>query len=1075
MTTVYGLTIYLPIAVSGKPEIGIYTVAGGNSVIRLLEVPVDGVSDYTTGLICEGGIGAITETVDTSLGGGLAQVKGASVTLANTNQMLSRWSELGIALSGCMASITEFYNGGQTIVFTGVIEDVTGWTETELTFDIQAGLRLKRRANLSKFISGAAIYPVTFGYDAKSRFARDKNVIETLGIKDLLPMSVDPYVRTADEIARDCFLFPVNHVKETLVFCIKFTSDMFDQMVYIPTPENMYVSLVSGAGSGDTRKITRIVSVMNVSGAVEVGYSLEITVDNNFVEPLSASGLTQTWCKILRIDTQYTLDLWNCRGVVGQDTGAPTANPAIYSYTNDTYMKVGNLGTLKPAGVDATPSNININPAYSDVAKGTFDGFNIIPLSNIALQSSASFSVLGLLGSYTKVVDGLYRSTAAGENYDHADSVVSFSSGAGALVSDGDLATMATFSLTNNTFRDTKSTSYCISFEIDPPEIDKNINFDEVYLGLALQSCVRPNVDSVNIYDEGIRLYVLGVPLSGSEEIIYDGTAYQGYSDIDIAKNSSSILDYAQVNNLPDAYTRTSTNNTNFYLNSTDTALTTGYKRFKLSMATDVESYYKLRKIRIVLVRHISMIHVYTPYYTYFDKVSIKETALLFKTSADYKDSIYTPAKGRTWGIPLVNGVVINNERSIFSFRASPPDGADYKYVVDEGATGSWSGHDWEYATWNGTAWVFTVPEIGDRIYVQLIGCVYDWNGESWVEQYGRATAELVENPIDILEHVLRLQNGAENCTEPTDGWGKSYWNDALINTRIGDDRSFKSSHLGTVKDLTIARQIRSESDAYTDAVTNSICKDFYLINSQNNYGEECVSYLLDETAAVDTITLGDIVGPVGDMEEPKLQNIFIEPVINYNYDQGSEKYLSTLSIKGVSKAAPEADDISGFTGDDGVTLWTALHALWPKVNQIEPMPSALSDQKWVKTYPVALWKLTKVIEWMTKKRCSFTVPYTTGKLWYVGKKIAILLPHQTNSSAVQCVIESVSKDKNRNTVKVFIILLTEISTTFYTSLKYQGTYTNISSLLDWQKIYINHVDNGGSLDDVQNTYKGAV
>jgi len=68
----------------------------------------------------------------------------------------------------------------------------------------------------------------------------------------------------------------------------------------------------------------------------------------------------------------------------------------------------------------------------------------------------------------------------------------------------------------------------------------------------------------------------------------------------------------------------------------------------------------------------------------------------------------------------------------------SPPGGVPTlgdAYIVASPASGLWSTYEDYIAAWDGAAWVFTYPTLGQLAYVQDEGIYYTWDGSAWVAQ----------------------------------------------------------------------------------------------------------------------------------------------------------------------------------------------------------------------------------------------------------------------------------------------------------------------------------------------------
>lgn len=68
----------------------------------------------------------------------------------------------------------------------------------------------------------------------------------------------------------------------------------------------------------------------------------------------------------------------------------------------------------------------------------------------------------------------------------------------------------------------------------------------------------------------------------------------------------------------------------------------------------------------------------------------------------------------------------------------SPPVGIPVlgdAYIVASPASGLWTGYEDYIAVWDGAAWVFTYPTLGQLAYVKDEAIYYTWDGSAWVPQ----------------------------------------------------------------------------------------------------------------------------------------------------------------------------------------------------------------------------------------------------------------------------------------------------------------------------------------------------
>ncbi len=110
---------------------------------------------------------------------------------------------------------------------------------------------------------------------------------------------------------------------------------------------------------------------------------------------------------------------------------------------------------------------------------------------------------------------------------------------------------------------------------------------------------------------------------------------------------------------------------------------------------------------------------------------------------------LYSPTTmGDSWQQPVKSKGLVN-----------PPSTptTDDRYVIGDSATGDWENHDGEITEWNGSSWVFAIPEEGWRIYVENENLDINYTGSAW-ETYalGGEGLFLAFGDSDDLELPLR-------------------------------------------------------------------------------------------------------------------------------------------------------------------------------------------------------------------------------------------------------------------------------------------------------------------------------
>lgn len=180
-------------------------------------------------------------------------------------------------------------------------------------------------------------------------------------------------------------------------------------------------------------------------------------------------------------------------------------------------------------------------------------------------------------------------------------------------------------------------------------------------------------------------------------------------------------------------------------------------------------------------------------------------------------------------------------QESVLSIEQDPPGTPSEgdRYLVDEGATGDWSGWDDSIVEWNGSEWIRIEPDPGFATFVEDIQVQKLWNGTEWVK-FGSTishSALLGLNADDHTQYLLvdgtRAMSGnlnmglnsitAVNDIIPTgasdknlgtagDQWNFVYTDRVLANgvLKIGDDldtiRVDVVSDANFLKDLTFGK-----------------------------------------------------------------------------------------------------------------------------------------------------------------------------------------------------------------------------------------------------------------------------
>jgi hypothetical protein len=312
---------------------------------------------------------------------------------------------------------------------------------------------------------------------------------------------------------------------------------------------------------------------------------------------------------------------------------------------------------------------------------------------------------------------------------------------------------------------------------------------------------------------------------------------------------------------------------------------------------------------------------------------------------------------------------------------------------------------------------------IKKEIYSPLSGRQFD---NTWGSR--RTDDSLMENPKDIIEHCDRLKNWSEIAGHTVKDWGHEYSSDALIKTSGAG--SFDSTNLNYLTDQKVAMEITDADKQNTTSIVKKICDSFGLCSFIDNAGNECIETLelTNPTGSANTITLTDQIGAIGDVEEPRVENVFCEPVVNYLFNQGSGEYDRTLKVTNIDAASWVYSYTPGYTLADGETVWNSCKLLYNQFRHITLCPSEFSDQCCIADYATAVYYVKRKIAWMNKMRLpKISIAYSKGKDYYIYKHLMVQLPMHTNNVSVECIIEKIVKSKNSNQVKLNVVVLEPI------------------------------------------------
>jgi len=372
---------------------------------------------------------------------------------------------------------------------------------------------------------------------------------------------------------------------------------------------------------------------------------------------------------------------------------------------------------------------------------------------------------------------------------------------------------------------------------------------------------------------------------------------------------------------------------------------------------------------------------------------------------------------------------------------------------------------------------------LGDALYISFAGRIYY---STWGSR--KTSANLIESPIDILEHINRLQDWTEAGSTALPG--NAYASEALINT-ASTEGGFDYVGLDDIRTFKAARQILDEAEARSGRIKESLCKQYFLCSYTNVSGQECVNTIHHRNeAATVNITLAHILpDSLSSFDEISVEDIYCNPFVRYAKNAATDKFDGIIRVTNSQAATFNDSYVSGWSGGDAETIWNLCHALYSHYKISTEPPTEMTDCQWIRNEEDAKQYLLMWLEWQgaylttgnvatiaRKRRFSFDVAYSTAMTigvthtpWFVSMRFNITLPHQTNNSTLQCIIEGVKFDVNANraTVSAICYDITE-EMEYYV----KDTYTSYASIGwdDWKDTVLTKAENGANENDVKDS-----
>lgn len=1002
--------------VAEHTELGFFVKTSEIQEIRWTEMPLVGTPDvWTSGIIAKNGIGDIRREMDTRSGGASEAYSGLDLKVLNNNQLVLRLKELGIDINGLTAEVHEFIGTDAdsdametSVRFTGVCayESGSSWDENLWNIEIKNN-RFQRNAFLGTMINNDAangnykdatddmngkIVPITMG--------KFEMINATTGVYDPLTSVPNPakFIRTAGkQTALDNYIDVSNHLlpEHQTFFPVIDHSAAHSTSPYLGyriqmgnnTVGSPLMDLVSKLGGmvelPTGRKWLKIV-VGGATGTSLVGQYRKITRITDY----GVSAGNVYWVDV-ELETYFEKDLV----FTGTDQAWVQFLNLPFEYPCDTWPCAG---FLNDAGGDSS----QVLNLYSYKSESSFLERKSYDTDSITgkLIINTSFVPIG----FQKIAPYGYNAKIGGINNSLIIDAKLFESDPSQLLSYDIFPLKDRTAFIENTLTawgfptwnrmDGGELGFVPVFD-DAVQTDL-IDYDATDVGGA-----NPDLDRK---DSSYRYVTLQTDGQTNIKVVFEFS-------IDIEK---LLFDY-------DSY-YLGVNISTKSVNAGGTSNCRGGIKLLLRrfIGSTIETLSNANGAKLDDFNKWSAIDCLPDFYYNPRTTPDNNKAFIFDTelsSLAYPQQYLTCHKN----FPLA----VNTKEQIGSLHRV---GLIYENAVD-GTT------DILIKMIEMSLICKMSTSISEKLFTLCKGRTFN---STWGSR--KTSANMITNPVDMLEHFKRLQCGMEfgDVVE----FGKAYSPSMPIKTGAAVDGSYDNAILDTVKTFTPAYQILDVGPAWTDTQIRDLCRTFHVCTYTDRAGYECVT-TLDTTDPAETILFTDIKGAIGETKEPEIGDVFCQPIFNYRYNSGSEKFDKQMCVLNIQESTYNAAYTPGIdntahtlhaTLHDGEYVWAQCKAKYSKYRQIEPCPSSFSDQKMIVTYVDAIKIFSMKISWMGKNRQPLSVFYSKGKDYHPGKHVKIMLPHQTNRMTVECVIEKIKISKNRNQVDLQLVLLEDVQTAFF-------------------------------------------
>jgi hypothetical protein len=1045
---IFGVRIYLDSipSVANPTDMGLYSMGVSNSELRWVETDIAAYSPAETwkaGLMLPEGLGNIDESADWSEGGRMPRVGGSSVAVSNAvsiggsiTQLDRALDDANIRLSGLRAEIMEFEVGVDGLVdpagrvlFRGICQEPT-WSETQLTIPLETA-QLKRKINLSTLIDGTAfpqstpdvrgsMVPMTFG-ELRPPVQGDEiyaKMLRTADQQTTFALYIDNLVNTAENIrlCRDSIdllgisAFPVvgnDGNVPPVIYHIKVGRTESD-ITWTKDGDPQYTGILMLDDWKD-------MEILVIDG---IGAGQRRRIDTAGVN----LDIDRT---IVKISTKRYFETT----LVGSATGSDDEDDGKNSWVSIVHLARQYRADMWPcAGFVAQNGDPMVADGIEPYAYAEAQSIKLDAVDGALLPQSKKLRFIRLpLYSYADTVDVNHNTVEIDLNFatDDPDDIDSFTiipPYRVGLIGDDPL---------NATW-------------VDPDLLPAGF----VYMRPGLY--LSPAYGNVNLelLQPLTNTYLRDGAFASTVRvsITVPGAGHLEQHDVAVALEIELPTWPAELDGADGVYLGLSLDNQGMFNDGEGVStFLVGRRRWMGSMTEAIKKQTNDQGIIRALIDCL-------PDFYYASNPPDTRNKNFFVDVNWVRDDEFI-----TWHL---------HGWKNFSLDLNSCDEDKYKSVKRVGLFITWPAGVYGpiTETFDTVIWQIALMfrkriSIQGAIYTPMRGRIFN---STWGAR--RTATDMIADPVDIAEHILRLQNWSE-VGENRD-WGHEYPAAPLIDVSTNEG-GLEYAGFAPLRDLRPARQVLRYDEAWSDALLQSLCRDFFLCQYQDpSTGNERLAWIGSTalTTPATTITLADILGDIGAVEFPGVKGIFCEPYIKYAKNNATSDYTKIIRIINAGAATYSAAYVVGLSGATAELAWTRCHALYLAYRQIEPCPDSLAESPWIVRDEDALWKLDTWLTWMgavttdgrpsgvvfqPRKRIGFAVPYSLGKTWHLGQHHLLQLPHQTNNQAIEFVIEKITRNVTPGQEKVSVQVVLYGDTTGI-EIYVQDTFTSGTLLLDW-------------------------